>query len=199
MHDAMVEKAVADANTAIVLLAGGQARRFPGKLEHRVDGAAMIARVFGSLRETGWPIWIAGKGTFPPQLDASLDAPLIIDRWNGGPLRAFVWACAALGAQRIFAIAADQPALEARVLQKIAASWEPGDEAVVPEHGGEIEPLAALYARRAVLRAAFRLRAGRAAMRDLIASIAARFITLDSRYFLNVNRIEDVPAAASRS
>ena len=161
----------------------------------------MITRVFDSLRETGWPIWIAGKGTFARELDALLDAPLVIDRrGGGGPLRAFLWACAALrGAQRVFAIAADQPALEASVLRKIAAAWEPGDEAIVPEHGGEIEPLAALYARRAVLQAGLRLRTGRAAMRDLIASIAAHFIKLDSRYFLNVNRIEEVSGAAGGS
>jgi len=198
----MGEKALgSEASTAIVLLAGGQARRFPGKLEHAIGGAAMITRVFNTMRETGWPIWIAAKGTFSSEVDALLDAPIVIDRWGGGgPLRAFLWACAALrGVRRVFAIAADQPALQASVLQEIAASWKPGDDAIVPEHGGEIEPLAALYARRAVLQAGLRLRTGRAAMRDLIAIVATRFIRLDSRYFLNVNRIEDASGAANRS
>jgi molybdopterin-guanine dinucleotide biosynthesis protein A len=181
-------------DTAVVVLAGGEARRFPGKLEHRVDGATMIARVVDNVRASGWPVYIAGKGSFPAGVDERLDTPLLVDRRPGeGPLRALLFACAAIRAERLFAVAADQPRLVAAVLQRLAASRQPGDEAVVPEHDGEIEPLAALYERRAVLREGFELRrAGGRAMRDLIGRLAARFVPLDAAYFHNVNSPADL-------
>ena len=155
----------------------------------------MLARCYERVRAAGWPVYIACKGSFSRELDARLDAPFLIDRRPGrGPLTAFLSACTAIGAERIFAIAADQPRLDARVLQRLSASWEPGDEAVVPEHDGTIEPLAALYARRAVLREGSDLcRRGKGAMRDLIAGLATRRVALDAEYFQNINRFEDLP------
>jgi molybdenum cofactor guanylyltransferase len=183
-------------SVAVVLLAGGQARRFPHKLEHVVDGRAMLARCYERVRAAGWPIYIAGKGTFPSSLDAQIDAPLLIDRRpGGGPLQAFVDACVTIRAQRLFAVAADQPQLDTPLLRGLADLWQTGDEAVVPRHDGAIEPLAALYDRGAVLREAFAMRATRKnAMHDLIARLAARFVTCDPRHFCNVNRFEDLPA-----
>jgi molybdopterin-guanine dinucleotide biosynthesis protein A len=181
-------------STAAVLLAGGEARRFPGKLERAVDGRAMLARSYDRVRAAGWPVYIAGKGSFSRALDEHLDAPVLIDRRPGeGPMRALLGACALIRAECIFAVAGDQPYLETGVLRRIAAAWEPGDEAIVPAHAGGIEPLAALYARRALLREAFELRArGRFAMRDLIDRLATRFVPIEARYFQNVNRIEDL-------
>jgi molybdopterin-guanine dinucleotide biosynthesis protein A len=153
----------------------------------------MVARCYASLRATGWPIYIAGKGSFSPEVDAQLDAPLLIDRRPGeGPLGALLSACAVLREERVFAVAADQPRLDAGVLREIAAAWQPGDEAVVPAHSGGIEPLAAIYARRALLREAFEARRGRFAMRDMVDRIAARLLRVDARCFQNVNRIEDL-------
>ncbi|MGA7354329.1 MAG: hypothetical protein WBW76_02740, partial [Candidatus Cybelea sp.] len=80
------------------------------------------------------------------------------------------------------------------VLERLAAAWRPGDEAVVPEHDGRVEPLAALYGRVAILREGFALRrTGANAMRDLLARIAVRFVAFDSSYFHNVNRMTDLP------
>lgn len=182
-------------STAIALLAGGEARRFPRKLEHAVEGEPMVVRVYEAVRAAGWPVYIAGKASFTTGVDARLDAPLLIDRRpGGGPLHAFLSACTQIHADRIFAIAADQPRLDAGVLRCLVAAWQPTDEAVVPEHDGETEPLAALYSRPAVLREGFALRkTDRSAMRDLIDRIAARSVPIDAAYFHNVNRKEDVP------
>jgi molybdopterin-guanine dinucleotide biosynthesis protein A len=179
----------------IVLLAGGEARRFPGKLEKVVGERPLIAHVFERFRARGWPVYIAAKGSFSANVDAELDAPLLVDRRPGrGPFSALLSACAAIRAERVFAVAADQPRLDARVLERLAACWRPGDEAVVPEHDGEIEPLAALYERRAILREGFEMRkSGARAMRDLIARIAARFVTFEAACFHNVNAPADLP------
>jgi molybdopterin-guanine dinucleotide biosynthesis protein A len=179
---------------AILLLAGGSATRFPGKLEHDIEGQPMIVKVFARLAQGRWPVYIAGKGSFAPEVDAALRAPLLIDRWSPrGPLHALLSACPFIAADRIFAVAADQPQLEPEVLERLAAAWRPGDEAVVPEHAGGVEPLAALYDRIALLREGLRLRrAGRAAMRDLIAAVATRFVPMESGYFCNINRRSDL-------
>jgi molybdopterin-guanine dinucleotide biosynthesis protein A len=178
---------------AILILAGGRARRFPRKLEHRIDGAPMILRCYRNLRQAMWPTYIATNGSFPREIDAQLDAPLLIDRRaHRGPLHALVWACSAIDAERILAVAADQPSLQPCALQQLASSWREGDEAVVPEHDGRIEPLAALYARRAVLREGFELRNTTGAMHALVERLAARFISMDSTQFHNVNRPSDL-------
>jgi molybdopterin-guanine dinucleotide biosynthesis protein A len=181
-------------STAVVLLAGGEARRFPGKLEYAVDGRPMLARCYDCVRAAGWPVYIASKGSFSRELEEQLNAPVLIDRRpREGPLRALLSACALIRAERVFAVAADQPHLETRVLVQIAAAWQPGDEAAVPAHAGGIEPLAALYARRALLREGFELRtSGRFAMRDVLDRLATRFVPFEARYFQNVNRIEDL-------
>jgi molybdenum cofactor guanylyltransferase len=182
------------ADTLILLLAGGRAERFPGKLEHAIDGEPMIVRVYRNLRAAPWPMYIAGRELFAPPLAARFDAPLVIDRRpECGPLGALRSACELLRSERIFAVAADQPHLRLAALELLALAWEPGDEAVVPEHDGRIEPLAALYARSAVLRAAPCAAAEGTAMHDLIERIATRFLPMRAEYFLNVNTPADLP------
>ena len=76
-------------DAAVLLLAGGNARRFPGKLERTVEGEPMIVRSYRRLRASSWPVYVAAKGSFPAPIDAALDAPLLIDRRPGdGPLAA---------------------------------------------------------------------------------------------------------------
>jgi molybdopterin-guanine dinucleotide biosynthesis protein A len=183
-----------ESSTAIVMLAGGDARRFPGKLEQTIDGEPMILRCYRNLRASMLPVYVAARGPFAPQIEALLDAPRLVDRDPGsGPLRAFASACDAIRAERCFAVAADQPRLDASVLRRLLAALRPGDDAVVPIHDGRIEPLAALYDRAAVVRADRALRErDKAAMRDLVDAIAARFVPVEREYFYNVNRPGDL-------
>lgn len=182
-------------SVAIVLLAGGAASRFPGKLEYPLDGRPLLARSFDRLRASGYPVYVAARGSFSSQLDAQIDAPLLVDRHPGtGPLYAFLDACAVIRAERLFAVAADQPNVDAALVTRLNAAWRQGDEAVVPWHDDNIEPLAAVYDRRAALREGFGLRAPRNhAVRDLVAQLRARFVPCTSEYFHNVNRPEDLP------
>jgi molybdopterin-guanine dinucleotide biosynthesis protein A len=97
-------------------------------------------------------------------------------------------------AERVFAVAADQPNFDASLIVRLNQAWRAGDEAVVPEHDGNIEPLAAVYDRRAALREGFELRASRRnAVRDLVARLRTRFLRCEAAYFHNVNRPEDLP------
>jgi molybdopterin-guanine dinucleotide biosynthesis protein A len=182
-------------DAAVILLAGGAATRFPNKLERTIDGRPVLAHSYDRVAAAGFPVYIAGKGSFSPQLDRYLNAPLIVDRRNGrGPLAAFLNACVLVQARRLFAVAADLPYLDAGVMQRLSTAWQTGDEAVVPIHDRGTEPLCALYDRNAVLRTGFELHtAGRTAMRDLIRRLSARFERCDERFFHNVNRPEDLP------
>ncbi|HEV3092573.1 MAG TPA: molybdenum cofactor guanylyltransferase [Candidatus Cybelea sp.] len=179
---------------AVALLAGGAQRRFPGKLERELRGKPLMLHAFETVRASGYPVYVCGKATFAPELDAALDAPLIVDRFPGeGPLSALLGACELIPAERIFAIAADMPRLPADHLERLAAEMQPGDEAVVPQHEGGIEPLAALYDRAALLRVGQELhRSGRSSMRDAIARLATRFVREERRHFLNVNHPADL-------
>jgi molybdopterin-guanine dinucleotide biosynthesis protein A len=193
------EAARSRADTAIVLLAGGRATRFPGKLEQPVGGVPMVARVFRTLRSTPWPVYVAANGSLSPGVEALLDAPMLRDDRPGrGPLGAMLSACSTIQAPRLFAIAADQPRLEAGVLHRLAEAWQPGDEAIVPEHEGRIEPLAALYARTALLGEGLRLLdAGEGAMHRLIERVAVRFVPMPAHYFHNVNTVADLSGETS--
>ena len=184
-------------DVAIVVLAGGNARRFPGKLEHLVDGEPMLLRAYRAMRATGRPVYVAGKGSFSRALDDALDCPLLVDRWPGaGPLVALLSACGEIPHARIFALAADQPAIDASLIEHLARAWEPGDRAAVPEHERGIEPLAALYDRDAILSEAFDLAfvAKQTSMRALVERLGARRVRTPGAAFVNVN----TPADARR-
>jgi molybdenum cofactor guanylyltransferase len=186
-------------DVAIALLAGGEARRFPHKLEQSIEGEPLLVRTFRAMRATHWPVYVCAKGAFPREIDLRLNAPRLIDPEPcGGPLPAFLAACAVIPAEYVFAVAADQPHLGARVLTELLAASRAGDEAVVPRHAGGIEPLAAIYLRRAVLRESGELRDKRdAAMRDLIERLNARFLPMDAKHFHNVNRPSDLACLAA--
>ncbi|MBV8285270.1 MAG: molybdenum cofactor guanylyltransferase [Candidatus Eremiobacteraeota bacterium] len=187
-------------DVAIVLLAGGRASRFPGKLESLVDGEPMLLRAYRAARTTGFPVLIATKGAFGSAVDRLLDAPVAIDRWaHGGPLRALHSACGALANEWVFALAADAPRIDAPLIERIVSAREPGDTAVVPRHDGRIEPLAALYHRPSLLHESFTLFGqSNDAMHELIDRLKTRFIDLPAAYFANVNTPADLAALSER-
>ena len=180
-------------DAAIVILAGGAASRFPGKLEREIAGTPLLLRVYDRLRGTR-PIYIAGKGGFSDTVDARLECPLIVDRWPGrGPLAALVSACGAIATSHVFAIAADLPNVDAELLDELERALADGDEAAVPRHDGGAEPLAALYDRAAVVERGYALlEEGRDAMRDLLAGLQVRYVPVASERFVNVNTPADM-------
>ncbi|MBV9233510.1 MAG: molybdenum cofactor guanylyltransferase [Candidatus Eremiobacteraeota bacterium] len=183
-------------NTEILLLAGGAARRFPGKLFHPIDGTPMLVRTYEALKKTGWPIRVLADRALPAEIAASLAATVSIDRRPyRGPLFALLETCDTLCCEYVVVAAADLPAIDAGVLHALAAAWRPGDDAVVPIHDGSVEPLAALYRRGAILDASRALRRDRRrSMRALIERLPVRFVSLPAQYFVNVNHPNDLSA-----
>ncbi|MHB8145705.1 MAG: molybdenum cofactor guanylyltransferase [Vulcanimicrobiaceae bacterium] len=187
-----------DTDAAIVILAGGEARRLPGKLQRPIDGEPMLVRIFERLRGR-WPIVIAARSGFPPELDVRLPCPILIDRWpKQGPLAALVSAAGSLQTRRIYAVAGDLPFVDLSTLERLHAAWENGDEAVLYGNAERLEPLAALYDRAALLREGFALlQNGTGAMHALIERLRTRVVESDSFHFLNVNTPDDLARATA--
>jgi molybdopterin-guanine dinucleotide biosynthesis protein A len=173
---------------AVVILAGGRATRFPGKLERDIDGVPMVVRVFRSFADR-FDVIVSCASPLARSLDARLPCPRVYDRSpDGGPLGGMLSACQALRARRLFVVAGDQPDVDASVFDELDAAWRDGDEAAVPEHSGGIEPLAALYDRRALLRVgkpAFE--GGRKAVRAVLNELSTRRVPMSPDRFRNIN------------
>jgi molybdopterin-guanine dinucleotide biosynthesis protein A len=193
-------------------LGGGAATRLPGKLVLDAGGEPMIARVYrnvGRGRET----FVSCAGGFPAAVDAYLPLPMVVDRMPGrGPLGGLVTTLARMRSAWVFVVAGDAPFVDAALPAALAAARRPGDEAVVPESFADgvarLEPLAALYERRAFIRAgvaALRAGSGSGSVRGVVERLNARRVLVrDARIFTNVNtpadyarlRLMDSPAAS---
>jgi molybdopterin-guanine dinucleotide biosynthesis protein A len=181
----------------VLILAGGEATRLPGKLQIAAGDVPMIVRVYRNVsgnRETV----ISCNATFAPEIDAALPCPMVVDRWpRRGPLAGMLSAMEAMRSHVIFVVAGDAPFVTSAFIDRLASQWRPGDEAVVPRHGGLVEPLTALYERTAFLRAGIPLLlAGIGGPRPVLAALAVNYVDIedDERVFTNVNTLADYAA-----
>lgn len=182
------------ADTAVVIMAGGEARRLPGKLEIDAGGMPLVVRVYRNVREVG-PVYISAAGSFAREIDTALECPIIVDRWpRRGPLAALYGVLGHVRERRAFVVAADAPFVDAHTADELAAAWEPGIQAVVPVNAqGRLEPLCALYERAALLNAAeAALHSGSGAVAAAVERLGAKRVRLSNeRVFANVNTAAD--------
>jgi molybdopterin-guanine dinucleotide biosynthesis protein A len=184
----------AETAVGIVILAGGEASRLPGKLQLDAGGVPLIVRVYRNVRGIG-PVYVSAKGGFPPEIDAALECPIIVDRWpRRGPLAALYSALDQVREPRVFVVAGDAPFVDAAVAGELRAQWEPGIQAVVPvNRQGRLEPLCALYDRAALLDAArIVLAQGSGGVAAAVERVKAKRVRFSNeRVFANVNTITD--------
>lgn len=180
----------------VAILAGGAASRLPGKLALPAGDVPLLVRVYRNVGASR-TAYVA-CAALPPGLDAQLPCPMVVDRRPGaGPLAALADVLAAMPTRIVFAVAGDAPFVDERVIDALAARWEPGDEAVVPVHDRDgrrqFEPLAALYDRLAVMRETYDLlAAGKRSLHALLERLRTRTVRIDdARLFLNVNTPDD--------
>lgn len=181
----------------VLILGGGQATRLPDKLQLDAGSVPMIARVYRNVA-AGRETFVACKATFPPEIDALLACPMVVDRWPmRGPLAGMLSTMPHMRSGFVFAVAGDAPFVTSAFIDRLAAELRPGDEAVVPRHAGGIEPLAAIYDRAAFVRAGTPLLfAGSGAMRLVIDALTVRYVpfAVDEAAFANVNTPADYAA-----
>jgi molybdopterin-guanine dinucleotide biosynthesis protein A len=184
--------------TAIVL-AGGEATRFPGKLFIDAGDLPLIVRVYRNV-SAGRATMISCKGALPYEIDLLIDAPAVIDRWPmRGPLSGLLSTISEARTPWVFAAAGDAPFIDAAFIDRLEACIEPGDEAIVPrrmrEGEEQLEPLAALYHCDAFMREGLPvLLGGRGSLRAVIERLQTRYVEMgdaDERIFTNVNTPDD--------
>ncbi len=180
----------------VLILGGGEATRFPGKLERAAGQLPMIARVYRNV-SSGRETFISCKATFAPDVDALLPCPMVVDRWSlRGPLAGILSTMHCMRSPWVFTVAGDAPFVTSAFIERLATHIRPGDQAVVPRHDGHIEPLAAIYDRTAFVRAGMPLLlAGRGALRGVIDALTTNYVTVDAGggddIFANVNTPAD--------
>jgi molybdopterin-guanine dinucleotide biosynthesis protein A len=193
------------APVAGVILAGGRAVRMGGrdKAFAAVGGepiAARTVRLFHAL----FPQVLVG--TNRPERFRGLDVEAVPDGFPGcGPLAGIHAALLASRYPHVFVAACDMPGLDADVIRFLVARIGAAD-AIVPRWEDDVEPLHAVYAVRCLPAIEASLRAGRHAMRDLLASLSVDFVSeaelrrlrgaADS--LTNVNTPEELAAVGGR-
>ena len=180
-------------DVAVVILAGGDATRLPGKLELDAGGGPLLLRVYRNVAPIG-PVYVSANRTFPAALDESLRCPIVIDRSPGhGPLSGLISTFAHVRQARVFVVAGDAPFAGERTAEDLLAVWEAGIDAVVPvDAEGRLQPLCAVYDRAAFLAAASDLVARSGGVAAAVERLRTKRIRLsDERAFANVNTASD--------
>ncbi|HEY4440225.1 MAG TPA: molybdenum cofactor guanylyltransferase [Candidatus Elarobacter sp.] len=177
----------------VVILAGGEATRLPGKLSLAVGDVPMVVRVYRNVSPAG-ETWLSTKGRLTHEIARELgDVPQVVDRWPlRGPLSGLLSTMSEMRSEWVFAVAGDAPFVDAAFVASLAAHAAPDVEAIVPTHDAanrRIEPLAALYRREAYLREGTPvLLGGNGALRMVVDRLKTRYVPVaDERIFANVN------------
>jgi len=182
----------AAAKDAVVILAGGEATRFPGKLESDAGGVPLLLRVYRNVRAIG-PVYVSANA-LGEAVARELDCAIVQDAEPGrGPLGGLVATFESISQPRCFVVAGDSPFLDAAVYERLRDAWTGGLEAAVAERGGRLEPLCALYARGAFLREARREFAeGSGAVRAVVERLNHRRVAFaDERVLGGINTAAD--------
>ncbi|GIO14184.1 molybdenum cofactor guanylyltransferase [Cohnella xylanilytica] len=135
-----------------LILAGGASRRMGGvaKAFLPVEGREMIRRVADRMEAVCAEVRIAA-GAGHPNLEelASLGCPLVFDAFaDGGPLAGLLAGLSAAGEGIVWASACDMPFVSAEAAVWMGERLERtrgGEMAAVPEIGGRLHPLQAVY------------------------------------------------------
>src|SRR5579859_5597016 len=99
-------------SSPVVILAGGEATRFPGKLDSDAGGIPLLVRVYQNVRDLG-AVYISGDA-ISDSLRRRIDCPIIADRIrHRGPLGGLVSTFESVAADRIFVVAGDAPFVDA--------------------------------------------------------------------------------------
>jgi molybdopterin-guanine dinucleotide biosynthesis protein A len=131
-----------------VVLAGGQSSRMGrDKALIEIEGITLLDRAIELLRPHCREILVLGD----PERYAPAHATVVPDDMPGlGPLGGLVTAMKRARYVRLLVMACDLPRLTDRLLHRLKVELDTGYDAVVPRHGGFIEPLAGAYHRHAI-------------------------------------------------
>ncbi len=188
------------------VLAGGASRRMGREKAALPYGAGTLAehqtaRLAGVYRE----VWFVAK---TPPAYAFGDARLLLDETAENAAAHGLHRVLTEGAERVFVLAVDLPALSRDVAAEIGRlALESDDPALVPEAGGLLQPLAAVWTRRALPELERRIARGELSLHGLARAVGARIlpesewrrIDPSGNSFLNVNTLEEYAVLRERA
>ena len=187
-----------------VVLAGGASRRMgQDKAGLELDGATLLARAVSCLRRISDDVIVAsGDGRRLPG-----EWRQVADAWpESGPLGGLVPALEAAGHDLTAVLAVDLAAPSPALLAWLAARWDGGSWAVVPEAQGRLQPLHAVYRSGAAPQLRQHLERGERSLTRLLEADpqgVQRFApsayahVADPGFATNLNTPEDLRAAGS--
>lgn len=186
----------ADEPIAVVILAGGESARLPGKLEIDAGGMPLLVRVYRNVAPSGRVyLSVAPHTSFRDEVRAALPRRVIADAYPGtGPLGGIVSVFGRIAEPLAYVVAGDAPFVDAQTLGELRAAWVPGIQAIVPVNAqGYLEPLCALYDRAAFLASAQPIRSsGSGGVAAVVESLRTRRVRISNeRAFANVNTAAD--------
>jgi len=189
------------AEAAAVILAGGASRRMgQDKSLLPVGGRPMIEHIARQLRRHFAEV-IVSVGDAAPY--AFLQLPLVVDGApERGPLMGIAAALAHSSRDLNFVTACDVPDVDLPLARRMLRAAAEGDyDAVVPRHGdGRMEPLHAVYQRRALRVVRDLLRAGEGRVGAVFARCRVKYIRLPAATELaNLNTPADYAAYCAGS
>lgn len=185
--------------TAIVIAAGGDARRMGGDKPLRLlAGRRLIDHALDFAQRQSGPVAVAASRTIP-----AVSVPILPDLQPGiGPIGALASAmdfAAAHGCDAVLLIGCDMPFLPADLLPRLHGALH-GRGAVLPERGGRVQPMAGLWRAEPAALAAHIASGGRSlwgfAERQGMALVA--WDTAGDDPFANLNSPDDLAAAEAR-
>jgi len=192
-------------DVASVLLAGGRATRMGGrnKAFAAVGGEPIASRTIRLLAQIFPQVIVA---TNAPDEFSHFGVEIVSDVHPGrGPLAGVHAAMRIARHPHLFVVACDMPGLDAAVIRLLLGRID-GADAIVPRWDGDIEPLHAIYAVRALPVVERCLAEGRSAMRqflpflrvDYVSEAELREVSAAAASFLNVNTPEELAAIGGR-
>ncbi len=167
----------------VCLLAGGRATRLPRKLQRRIHGQTLLARV---------------HARFAAHYKVALSTAASDSVPDAGPLGGIVSVFERCEHERIFVVAADMPHADPRRVEQFCAAWSDELQAVVARTPAGWEPLYALYERRAFLHAARSVLRGSRAVTDVVAKLKVLSIDVPAQEAASVNTPQDFEMLLAR-
>lgn len=134
-----------------VILAGGRSSRFGrDKAAAQFDGMSLLEHVVNALPASrAETVLVLREEQADPECPIDrvvFDDPELPD----GPLRGIVTGLEAISSEWAWVVACDLPGILTALLEELANARTPDALGVIPEWGGRIQPLCALYSRAAL-------------------------------------------------
>ena len=178
-------------DVSVVVLAGGRATRFPGKLSADAGGLPLAARVIDNVRTAGPVVLSVARGA-AGSWAGPWGCRIVEDEVAGaGPLGGLLSAARSIATPWFYAVAGDAPFVLAEHLAALAGARSPGVEAIVASHGNppHMQPLLGLYERGPFVREGeAELREGTGSVLAVARRLKARLVAFaDARCVASVN------------